>query len=72
MLVRLVDFDISLVYILGRFDSVLLSVLNNWILRLYDLSHVSEHSCKFRESGFNALEFVVTSADSTENRGSLS
>jgi hypothetical protein len=42
-------------------------VLDYRVLSLYNLGHVCEHSCQFCEGGLNALEFIVTSADGTED-----
>jgi hypothetical protein len=67
MLVRLVDLGVALVYVLGGLDGVLLRVLNDWVLRFYDLSHVCEHCGQFCESGFNALEFIVAGSDGAED-----
>jgi hypothetical protein len=67
VLVRFVDLGVSFVYVLGRPDGVLFRVLDYWVLSLYNLGHVCEHSCQFCEGGLNALEFIVTSADGTED-----
>jgi hypothetical protein len=68
MLVRLVDFGITLIHVLGCLDGVLFRVLDYWVLSFHNLSHVRKHSCQFGESCLDALELIVTSADCTENR----
>jgi hypothetical protein len=62
-----VDLSIPLVYVLGRLDSVLLRVLDNWILCFYDLSHICEHSCQVRKGSLDLLELVMTGPHSAED-----
>jgi hypothetical protein len=67
MLVCLVNLSVAFVYVLGGFDSVLLGVLDDWILSFYNLSHIREHGGQFGESCFDALELVVAGPDGAEN-----
>jgi hypothetical protein len=55
MLVRFVDLGVPLLYVLDGLDGVLLSVLNDWVLSLYDLSHICEHSGQLGKRSFDAL-----------------